>query len=432
MSEQEQINYLLDNVITEDNQLWQNLRTFSDNLSEQILKVPKGSPILLTGDWGSGKSSVLQVVKTKLDPKKAHCIWFDAWFYEQETNLLPALTREIYSNLKENRNKKEVAKLFRRTMNLAGTLALKALPVIAGVNHLKEFADMFRGITPEQAKGDKGFFAIASNPEQSISEHLVSNFHSMVHGAIKNEPLVILIDDLDRCSPESSINLLENIRLLLNQLTGSNLRQPETNIKFVIAMDKTTLTESVSKKFQALNNYESNRYLEKLFPFVYTVPSLTQDELHQYISGLYLKVRGETYDAAKERRNKDKIIESLSESPFYNPRLIKRCINRFFQLRDFNKRFDEEQKDIPTLLVWIAASERWPLLRRLMQKKAYAFWQKMAEAVHEGKDMEDTEASQLLAQIGFRDFFKTHFSEKLEQALLKFDDAEKELTKHGL
>jgi hypothetical protein len=423
----EDLNLLLDDeIIQEKEELWQKLSIFADNVSNQLSRIPPRSPVLLSGDWGSGKSSVLKAIESNLTYNNINrCVWFDAWLYEQEESLLPSLIRKVWEKTKGESEDT----FFDFAMKISQVLAARALPVAA---HLLGFGEKVEkalsGLSTDKLLKE---FAAASSgfkPEQNLVDALTCSFHEMVYGSIGKQPLYILIDDLDRCSPDSAISLLDNLRQLLNNLNGRPKGDRSANIRFIVAMDKTTLTDSVANKFKGINSYEGNRYLEKLFPFVYTVPTLEVGELNQFINRLFKKLQGDEFANPNNIEERELIIESLSDPSFHNPRLLKRCINRFFQMYDF----DQDLQDTPTLLLWIAASERWPLLRRLMQRKNYTYWRMISEAVLSGGEVNDTEAEELLTQKGFKDFYRKHFAEKLELSFNKFNEAERKLANHGL
>ena len=53
--------------------------------------------LAVTGRWGSGKSSILQLLKEKLEGRRFHPVWFNAWHHQQEEQLLAALLESIQS-----------------------------------------------------------------------------------------------------------------------------------------------------------------------------------------------------------------------------------------------------------------------------------------------------------------------------------------------
>lgn len=89
------------------------------------------------------------------------------------------------------------------------------------------------------------------------------------------EQLIVLIDDLDRCLPETAIEMLEAIRLFLFV--------PGT--AFVIGADEGMIEYAVRRHFPDLPTavpYARN-YLEKLIQVPFRIPSLGVQETRTYV-----------------------------------------------------------------------------------------------------------------------------------------------------
>ena len=63
----------------------------ANSISELILEETEGKSIALTGSWGSGKSSIIKMLKTKLDGK-CFVFEFNAWAHEGST-----IPEEVFS-----------------------------------------------------------------------------------------------------------------------------------------------------------------------------------------------------------------------------------------------------------------------------------------------------------------------------------------------
>lgn len=103
--------------------------------------------------------------------------------------------------------------------------------------------------------------------------------------ATKFDKLVVIVDDLDRCTPERIIENLEAIKLFLNV----------SKTAFVIGADPRIVKHAIEYKYK--NNKEieedNNRivtdYLEKLIQLPYLLPRLSDSEVETYISMLVCK-----------------------------------------------------------------------------------------------------------------------------------------------
>jgi hypothetical protein len=119
-------------------------------------------------------------------------------------------------------------------------------------------------------------------------------------------------------------------------------------------------------------------------------------------------------------------------------------MNQFFLFCSFEGKLtpcsDDEDKQstekiqqilIP-LMTWIAATERWPTLRRLLMQKYIEFWQQIQTNVTEQRAIEDPEAKQLLANKGFKEFFQQTVAYDMNKIMAQFRAAEIMLRSHGL
>jgi hypothetical protein len=216
-------------------------------------------------------------------------------------------------------------------------------------------------------KDQLDLFEYLGNAEETV--HNVRSFRSDFQKLIdktKLKSLVILIDDLDRCSPERLIDNLEAVKLFLN------VKQTA----FVVATDRRIVENAIriryskmlsdDKGIQAVESLVTD-YLEKLIQIPYTLPKLAPHEVRSYLCMLFMKkyleskdfekvlgeytnflekeryasfVVGETLDTIESVEIRQNISESLrlveacsdaiTEGLKGNPRQIKRFLNAFW------------------------------------------------------------------------------------------------------
>src|SRR5690606_13618135 len=95
--------------------------------------------------------------------------------------------------------------------------------------------------------------------------------------------LVVLIDDLDRCLPDTTISTLEAIRLFLFL----------KNTAFVIAADDNMIKHAVKKHFGELDDDTLvTNYFDKLIQVPIRVPALGTQEVRAYMMMLFIENSG--------------------------------------------------------------------------------------------------------------------------------------------
>lgn len=271
------------------------------------------------GDWGSGKSSILQMLKEDFDnkdKKNSLCIYFNGWTFEGYDDAKAALLQSILKELEDNKKlseevksvvKEKSKKLWKSIdwMRGAGMLLKNiALPAVSAyftggtslipytVQKMSEWSDDPNQIIEklQSEEGQKLFQSfILENKEDNHSKvNAVAEFRrdfSELINATKFEKLIVIVDDLDRCTPERIIENLEAIKLFLNV----------SKTAFVIGADPRIVKHAIEYKYK--NNKEieeeNNRivtdYLEKLIQLPYSLPRLSDSEVETYISMLVCK-----------------------------------------------------------------------------------------------------------------------------------------------
>ncbi len=120
------------------------------------------------------------------------------------------------------------------------------------------------------------------NPDQNIRSNIQEfheNFEELIHET-NIEKIVVLIDDLDRCSPDTIIGTLEAIKLFLFTKKTA----------FIIGADERLIKYAVRRRFPEIpgDATEVGRdYLEKLIQYPIRIPPLNTIELINYVNLLF-------------------------------------------------------------------------------------------------------------------------------------------------
>ncbi len=429
---------LLDDLpVGDDLSLWPGLRDMAGQLALMMPHLPLTSPILVSGDWGSGKTTLLLAVKRRLaamDPP-VPSIWFDAWRYEGAGPLLPALLRRLWESAPESVKRDEKANsLFRKVFNLASAIALRAAPAVLGMVGLGPVSEVARSmmLSPAGLKDDSEAFLETQGrrvPNDPVVE-LWTSFTELVTFAWPGATPVVFVDDLDRCSPMGAVSLLDDIRMLVS---GAD----ELGCKFVVAMDRRVLCNAVAAKFRDISGYDGNRYLEKVFPFVFTLPQPVGRDVGRLVT-TFLAPSG----AGGNTDHQDALSMVLNDPLFANPRLMKRCINRFRMVLAFEAAAgpvagarsgaDTTTAD-RTLAKWIAATERFRLLRSMLVHHGEEYWRELEEALtRPGAQLPSSDADELLKDEGALPWVRREIFGGGAGRLQQLREAEARLRRWGL
>ncbi|MCY4578225.1 MAG: P-loop NTPase fold protein [Chloroflexi bacterium] len=230
-----------------------------------------GSPFILSVDapWGSGKTTFLKMWEKHLQNLGYAVVDFNAWETDYSDDPFLALSGEISTQLADEdettttkdllRDLKCIAKdvAIRRVPNILSTLA--ALGTTAtGAPFASEFtSDLVRGAAER---------LLRSHQETQDSIHAfqtrLAGLAKEVSRARNGRPIIVMIDELDRCRPTYAIELLENAKHIFNV----------NNVVFVLSMNQKQLAESVKAIYGP--GFEAQLYLERFFDMSFNLPYL--------------------------------------------------------------------------------------------------------------------------------------------------------------
>jgi predicted KAP-like P-loop ATPase len=268
-----------------------------------IINTPEMLPISIGifGDWGAGKSTILKLTETELKSQEKNYmhICFDAWLYQgyddARASLLEAIAEALIKEVEDNQGLLIKAKSLAKRVNKIRALGI-AIDVGAaafgiptggavgkafsfaentissddideeqllqeGGEHLKNLSSKTKGLMREKE---------IKSPPQEISEF--RREYSELLNEIKR-PLVVYIDNLDRCTPLNAIHTLEAIRLFLFL----------PNTAFVIAADEEMIRSAVREYHKGANERHQTDYLDKLIQVPIKVPKPGVLEVRAYL-----------------------------------------------------------------------------------------------------------------------------------------------------
>jgi KAP-like P-loop domain-containing protein len=295
-----------------------------------LLHISTPFTIGVYGDWGSGKTSFMNMLSAYLAKESnLKTFWFNAWEYENETSLLLPLLSKLANEID---NKSE---LFDSIKKIASAV------VLTGSNILLKAATLNTINIDEIEKNLKLYEEqVGKTYEKWVSDidELRSQFKNLVDKICKDSSsLVIFIDDLDRCLPENVIKLIENIKHLLS-VKGCNCI-------FVIGVDKEVLSSAIKARYGA-EIIGGDEYLEKIINLSLHVPRYDNEISKTYIIN---KLKSQANEDWYKEVEHDVIIfaDILSDVGVTNPRKTKILITRYL----FYLAFKDEINFMPDIIV---------------------------------------------------------------------------------
>ncbi|MCY4306950.1 MAG: P-loop NTPase fold protein [Rhodobacteraceae bacterium] len=224
--------------------------------------------IALDSQWGSGKTYFLKrwVGQHLKENNDQTVLYFDAFSHDYISDPLPALVTALEGRTKN----KNIKKLQNAVFNLAkaGTRAGVAVAT-SGVS--EAFGKVGEGIT--KALGDQAEKSLEEywkrEEGRSIAmEQFRAALESMVL-AEKNNKVIIVVDELDRCRPDYALEVLEVIKHFFSV----------DNVHFVLGVNLEVLENMIGVRYG--NEIDANAYLQKFIQIKLELPDEVEHPAHQ-------------------------------------------------------------------------------------------------------------------------------------------------------
>jgi hypothetical protein len=287
------------------------LREYAEALTEFVLKCDTPITVALQGDWGSGKTSLLNLVLQGVKKKegaKAKIVWFNTWQYSQfsmddslAVSLISRFVEAVGEGQPDSPAKKCVAFLG-KWGKLVATAAAKGVAAQAGAEKIVE------GMT---ASGDA-----QTDPSREI-EKLKTSMLEMVEKS-SSERIVVFVDDLDRLVPIRAVELLENLKIFLDL----------PKCVFLLACDYKVVVQGLKEKFNVSEGETKGRsFFDKIIQVPFNMP-LAQYQVHLYLKRLLGSIGVEI-----EGNDVEDYVDLANHSTGFNPRGMKRLFNSLFLLK---------------------------------------------------------------------------------------------------
>ena len=230
----------------------------------------------LEGPWGSGKSSVVAMVKDALEGLETnwHVVNFTPWATSTQEELFSEFFAALASAIPPGGAYKRLRKTFVAYRNVATPL-LGAIPVVG-----RAAAAVTDRLIEKLEK-----------PWQKVFDELCD---SLMAEKLK---VLVIVDDIDRLSPDELLTLLKVVRLI-GRLPG---------IDYLLAYDEKTLAETLTaaRVTSTISATHARRFMEKIVQYPIQLPPLLESVVIRLLQ-----------DGLNELGLSDKSVASLGTDAF--------------------------------------------------------------------------------------------------------------------
>ena len=193
---------------------------FAEAIAQYIRTIPAGNgfTVAVSGEWGSGKTSILNMVAEALEEESEtiSVLRFNPWLFGGTFDLMTRFFQELSAQLGQSQSDK--VKTVAKALSSLGQSSAPLSPVPGAA----VLANVIAGQTANWAK-PRSLLA-----ERKHLENVLADSDSRV---------VVLIDDIDRLEPRETRELMRLVRLT------SDL----PNVVFLLAFDRQVVAESLNE-----------------------------------------------------------------------------------------------------------------------------------------------------------------------------------------
>lgn len=237
------------------------VRRLADALIDRSTRKSRGIAIGITGAWGSGKSSVLNLLRQHIKETypQAVVVSFDPWLVSGRNDLISEFLRELIRTI--NADPKATAEL----KKIGATIAKYG-------EYIAPVAATWIPLLGPIIKAGSGFFKDAVKSHESLAG---LKARLMKELAAVDVPIVVLIDELDRVEDEEIRTVAQLVRSVADF----------PGISYVLAYDSKRVIQALGSGANGAQAEDRGRaYLEKIVQLQIPLPVIFSNELARLLA----------------------------------------------------------------------------------------------------------------------------------------------------
>ncbi|MEM7575894.1 MAG: P-loop NTPase fold protein [Planctomycetota bacterium] len=260
----------------------------ANNLTRLIEKTPGPAVLTLSASWGQGKTTFGKQWRSHLNNQGFQTYWFNAWAEDFTSDPLSAFMGELLSQVdaaseSSTDGPSRAKKLLLKSSRFIKDLALASPSILVAhatksIVQLPTDDDIDNETDPEATALSKVIGAYVSQrleAQQNAKGALESFKHTLrefVDASSDGKPVVIFIDELDRCRPTFAIELIEVIKHFFSV----------EGIIFVLAVDRQQIAHAAASLLGfPIENAEG--YLRRFIDLNFDLPQPSLDKYSDFL-----------------------------------------------------------------------------------------------------------------------------------------------------
>ena len=272
--------------------------------------------IALQGEWGSGKTSLMNLLKYNLCDKEDgqyFPIWINTWQYslmktpsQAIMSILEGIIKQIGelnpSKQKWEESRKKIGGIFKKMATVGTKIAAGAVGVDGG-------------LVDELLEGGEG----AQSDIVQLKEEISGLIEQILAEFPNKKGFTFYIDDLDRIDPPVAVEILELLKNIFDL----------EHCVFILAIDYDVVIKGLKPKFGELtdkNEREFRSFFDKIIQLPFSMPVASYN-VDTFLVDALAKIEFFTQEELADEELAGKLSEITRLSVGTNPRSLKRLTN---------------------------------------------------------------------------------------------------------
>lgn len=303
------------------------IQVYQDALIEYVQLTDTPITIALQGEWGSGKTSLMNLMRYNLCDKEGaqyYPIWINTWQYslmKTPSQAILSILEGIINQLgtinpdkqKWNESKKKIGGILKKMATVGTKIAAGAVGVDGGV-------------VDELIGGDEN----TQSDIVQLKEEIANIIDQTLAEDSSKKGFTFYIDDLDRIDPPVAVEILELLK---------NIFDLERCV-FILAIDYDVVIKGLRPKFGELtekNEREFRSFFDKIIQLPFSMP-VASYSVDGFLVDALSKIEFFTEDELADMNLAETLSEITRLSVGTNPRSLKRLTNTLALISIINRK----------------------------------------------------------------------------------------------
>lgn len=313
-------------------------------IAEKIIKLLDSaidvSPLIIDGKWGTGKTEFCFKLKNLIedDSNNNYKVGYVNAFQADHANepLLTLISEIVSFYPKKSYQRKKLIKNAVPYLRLVGGIGLKAGLGFAFGRYAADIPEAFSKGMETIEEGSKELIDLSLESlieDQAEADRSLNTLKDALNNIAADNPVILLIDELDRCRPDFAVMMLETIKHVFDV----------ENVQIILITNAEQLKATIKHSYGS--ETDSHSYLYKFFKYQVSLPTTSKDADNQIAQNnvTYFRTTTQASTVISQEFKDNKFIYEipnfldLSKLSLRNIEQVVRCIETLVVFEDQEK-----------------------------------------------------------------------------------------------